>query len=122
MVNMDEIASVLDGYYIARKAKYGQENADWHDLGTAIFDLEEVIGGYFAARAGKYVEDDAIAHSVGAAIFAIEETVTGCSPGQPLDYERLADALLRRIAAARPDPPKPDAPGPGSPEPDAPKP
>lgn len=100
MPNAEEIAGVLDGYYIARKAKYGVENADKHDLGAAIFDLEEVIGGYYAARAGKYGESDAGGHPIGAAVFAIEETVTNGAVTQPLDYDRLADALLRRIAAA----------------------
>jgi len=105
MANADEIAGVLDGYYTARKAKYGQDSADKHDLGQAIFDLEEVIGGYFAARAGKYGEADASCHPVGAAIFAIEEIVTNGLRHEPLDYDRLAEALLRKIAAVAAPPP-----------------
>lgn len=42
MATVDQIASVLDGYYVRRKELYGDQ--DSHDLGRAIADIEEVIG------------------------------------------------------------------------------
>lgn len=54
MANADEIASVLDGYYILRRHNYGDQ--DTHDLGTAVYDIEDVLGAAFA-RTGRRLGD-----------------------------------------------------------------
>lgn len=46
----DEIASVLDGYYTARKRQGDQET---HDLGTAIYDIETVVGQAYDPATGE---------------------------------------------------------------------
>lgn len=69
MATVDQIASVLDGYYTARKAKYGDQ--DGHDLGKAIFDIEEVLGDAF--------EDTAL--TIGTQVKQIRDTVAGVAKG-----------------------------------------
>lgn len=97
----DEIASVLDGYYTARKAQGDQET---HDLGTAIYDIETVVGQAYDPATGeglgahvrKTRED---IESLKGAVEALKAAVAGMRTGTGYTIEQIAQAAAAATVA-----------------------
>lgn len=76
MERTKQLVAICDGYYVAAKEKYGEPWAMQHDVGRAVFDVEQVVGSFYAAAQAKHGTQWADEHTFGKAMFELYETLT----------------------------------------------